>query len=219
MGKKDVVDSKTASLAALHPWPSERPEAPPNDCPGWLSTSTRELLASVLSDDTRLVVELGSWLGLSTRFIADRAVNAAIVAVDHWRGSSEHRDDPRLRNLLPVLYESFLDNCWEHRARIIPLRMDTIAALDTIARHRLSPDIIYLDADHSYEAVRADLSQILTLFPQSILIGDDWDWATVRRAATEAAGRHRGRIGVHGCAWRFCDAETGARLGVRMSAM
>ncbi|HEV3339133.1 MAG TPA: class I SAM-dependent methyltransferase [Pirellulales bacterium] len=111
-----------------------------------------------MADRARLV-ELGSWLGLSTRFIADRAPNAVIVAVNHWRGSAEHLNDTNLQDLLPILYETFLNRCWRLRDRIIPLRMNTLEALDEIAGCGLCPDLVYLDADHSYEAVRADLER------------------------------------------------------------
>ena len=56
-----------------HPWPEQKPAVPPREKEGWLFPSTQEMLARFLSNRTRLVVELGSWLGLSTRFIASRA--------------------------------------------------------------------------------------------------------------------------------------------------
>jgi len=46
-----------------------------------------------MNSETRCVLELGSWLGKSTRFIVERAPNAYIFAVDLW--SNEHiRADP-----------------------------------------------------------------------------------------------------------------------------
>lgn len=175
-----------------HPWPDQKPAVPPREKEGWLFPSTQEMLARFLSNQTKLVVELGSWLGLSTRFIASRAPRAAVIAIDHWQGSPEHQQDPKYSALLPVLYETFLANCWSERARIVPVRTGTIEGLERVARSGLYPDIFYVDADHGFEGVSADLQAIQRLFPQAIIVGDDWNWEGVRRAATafsQAAGR------------------------------
>ena len=175
-----------------HPWPEQKPAVATREKEGWLFPSTQEMLARFLSNETKLVVELGSWLGLSTRFIASRAPRAAVIAVDHWQGSPEHQHDPALRELLPKLYETFLVNCWNERARIIPARLGTIEGLEEVARRGLLPDLVYVDADHGYEGVAADLQAIQRLFPRAIIVGDDWNWDGVRRAATDfstATGR------------------------------
>lgn len=189
-------------LARVRPWPAQPPAVAPN-AHGWLHTSTKELLASVLNDQTRLVLELGAWLGQSTRFIADRAPGAVILAVDHWQGSPEHQHNPELSRLLPVLYETFLTNCWAYRQQIIPLRMTVFEALDELSRLGLSPEVVYVDADHAYESVKEQLARVRALFPDAIVVGDDWDWETVRRAAVDVAREQGGVVGVHGTAWRF----------------
>ncbi len=177
------------NLRHAYPWPEDRPNVPAREREGWLFPSTQEMLARFLSSDTKLVVELGSWLGLSTRFIAGRAPRATVIAIDHWKGSPEHERDPALRDLLPVLYETFLANCWNERARIVPIRTGTIEGLQRVAGFGLVPDVIYVDADHAYEAVAADLAAIERLFPSAIIVGDDWNWEGVRRAASEHGAR------------------------------
>lgn len=67
----------------------------------------------------------------------------------------------------------------------------------------LQPDVVFLDADHGYEAVKADLKQLRRWFPGAVLIADDWDWETVRRGAVDAAAELGERIGMHGTAFRF----------------
>jgi hypothetical protein len=190
--RESYRSSELDAFRQAHPWPEQKPTVAAREREGWLFPSTQEMLSRFLSSNTELVVELGSWLGLSTRFIASRAPRAAVIAIDHWQGSPEHQHDPALRELLPKLYETFLVNCWNDRARIIPVRAGTLQGLERVARSGLQPGCIYLDADHSFEAVSADLQAIQRLFPKAIIVGDDWNWEGVRRAATDfsnAVGR------------------------------
>jgi hypothetical protein len=162
----------------------------------------RDLLARALSAETPLVIELGSWLGLSTRYIADRAPNAVVVAVDHWRGSPEHHRHPEWRAMLPRLYETFLALCWEYRGRIVPLRMTTLEGLRTVAEFGLEPALIYVDAEHSAEAVTAEVELARRLFPRAVLVGDDYDWPGIAPAVCDAARRHGLALETLGTRWR-----------------
>lgn len=38
----------------------------------------------------------------------------------------------------------------------------------------ISPDVIYIDADHHYEPAKEDISTALKLFPDAVLVGDDY---------------------------------------------
>jgi SAM-dependent methyltransferase len=73
------------SLAAAHPWPTLKPNVGlPQENVGWLEDGARQVLTQAISPETKLVVELGTWLGKSTRFIADLAPSAVVIAIDHW---------------------------------------------------------------------------------------------------------------------------------------
>jgi hypothetical protein len=195
------------SLAASHPWPDQRPrDAAPGQEPGWLGAGSEVLLSRSLSHKTKLVVELGSWLGLSTRFIADAAPHATVVSIDHWKGSPEHNNEERYRALLPHLYETFQSRCWNYRDRVVPLRMGSIDGLRHVAEAGLEPDFIYVDAEHTYEAVSAELKLARELFPHSLIGGDDYDWQGVRQAVDEFASQKGllvDRIGSRG--WRLLE--------------
>lgn len=193
---------QVAALAEKHPWPKEKPVVPTFPDRNWLFPSTEGLLRNSVPQTARLIIELGSWTGRSTRFLANLAPDATIVAVDHWNGSPEHRDDAELREALPRLYDTFLAECWAERERIIPLRMGSVAGLRAVAQAGLAPDAIYIDADHSFKSVVADLTAALDLFPSAVIVGDDWDWEEVRKAV-EAVLAPRGlRCQVLGTAWR-----------------
>ena len=95
-------------LRETYPWPEQKPQVShTSPQSGWLEDGARELLEQELTSEHRIVVELGSWLGLSTRFIADHAPGAIVIAIDHWEGSPEHHQHEQWRELLPTLYETF----------------------------------------------------------------------------------------------------------------
>jgi glycosyltransferase involved in cell wall biosynthesis len=194
-------------LAEAHPWPGQRPDdTAPGQEQGWLGEGTELMLARALTPTTHVVVELGAWLGLSTRHIADLAPHATVVSVDHWQGSPEHQTQERFRGLLPRLYETYLARCWDYRERIVPLRMGTLDGLRAVAEAGLKPDFVFVDAEHSFAAVTAELNLARELFPGAAVGGDDYDWQGVREAVDAYARRHGlvvDRFGARG--WRLLE--------------
>jgi predicted O-methyltransferase YrrM len=188
-------DDRVERLRRAYPWPDVKPER--GESPkqaGWLGEGTERVLEQALSDKTHVVVELGAWLGLSSRYIADRAPNATVISIDHWRGNPEHHKQSELQSLLPVLFETYQSECWSYRDRLISLRMSTLDGLKTVAEHGIEPDIVYIDAEHSYEAVTAELELASELFPRARLMGDDFDWRGVREAVQNFARRHAMKV-------------------------
>ena len=183
-----------ATLQNRYPWPAEMPDVPEN-CWGWLHDSTRSLLDRYLSgracrasnQQARLVVELGSWLGQSALHIVRRLPRVTLICIDHWAGSPEHCFNPQWSALLPTLYETFQRNLWPYRRRVIPLRADTLDGLAQVARAGLVPDLVYLDATHTTERVRAELDRCDAQWPSAVLVGDDYNNPDVRRAADQFA--------------------------------
>jgi hypothetical protein len=203
-------------LAEVHPWPDGQPDdAAPGQEQGWLGAGSEVMLARSLSPKTKLVVELGSWLGLSTRFIADHAPGATVVSIDTWEGSSEHKAQERYARLLPRLFETFQARCWDYRDRITPLRTTSLEGLQRVADAGLEPDLVYVDAEHTYEAVAAELRLARRLFPHALLCGDDYDWSGVRAAVDEfaaGAGLVVDRSGARG--WRLLEGWSAAEAAL-----
>lgn len=199
----DPIEAVLERFAKEHPWPDEKPDVPVPPERNWLFDGAKRALSDTISAEAKLIVEVGSWLGRSTRFISDLAPGAKVIAIDHWKGSPEHYRDPELAPLLPRLYETFLTQSWEYRERIIPVRATSVEGLQQVAGAGLVPDVIYIDSDHSYESVVADLSVALDLFPTSRIVGDDWDWDGVRRAVQTIADQRKLRFEIFDTAWRI----------------
>jgi GT2 family glycosyltransferase/tetratricopeptide (TPR) repeat protein len=212
-------EQRLGELAALHAWPEAKPPVPlPTEHLGWLADSTRQVLTEAIGPGTRLVLELGAWLGLSSRFILDHAPGATLITVDHFQGSPEHQRRPEWRSMLPQLFETFQALNWDYRRRMIPLRMSTREGLRRVADCGLAPDVIFFDAEHSHAALTAELELAHKLFPEADWVGDDFDDPGVGRAVrdfAELCGRTLETVGEGWRSWRLRAARPGAGLPVR----
>src|SRR5262245_32525715 len=208
----EVTPERLEALERAFPWPADRPSVSLTEAHlGCLDRGVRDLLAGELSADTRLVVELGAWLGLTTRFLADHARNATVVAIDHWLGSPEHHSRSKWQAMLPTLHETFLALCWPYRHRIVPLRLPTLIALQLLADYGLPPGLIYLGAGHSYQEILSELELSDRLFPRAILVGGDCSHSPVREAVTEFARRHGLTSRTAGNGWKLMREQEGGR--------
>jgi hypothetical protein len=176
----------------------------PYDGHGWFGNA--DPLGEILeSKKPNVVIEVGSWLGCSTRFIASNIPEGAVLyAIDTWKGTpgeSVHMQDPRL----PCLFQIFLSNVIHAGLtdKIIPVRMDSVEASRGL---RIKADLIYLDGAHDTESVTRDIEAWLPhLNEGGIMCGDDWSWDTVRVAVINCAEKHEKQVHVVGNFWVFVD--------------
>lgn len=125
------------------------------------------------------VVELGSWLGASTRCIAKALPDDGLVfAVDHWKGSAEHYQPDRqdVRHILPTLYKQFLSNGIHSGLshKIVPRKMSTDYAAKSM---NITADLIFVDAAHGEEAIYNDISNWVPFLKENgIICGSNWMW-------------------------------------------
>jgi predicted O-methyltransferase YrrM len=199
---------KIPCLQQEYSWPEEKPNRK-KDPRGWFYPEAEEIFAQLLSEDTNLVLELGSWLGKSTRFILKTAVNANVIAIDHWIGSRKWFDTKKDADAYSeYIYETFLFNCWEYKDRLIPIKKRTLDGLDEVAKYGLKPDLIHIDAGHEFAEAIGDIAHSLNLFPDAQIIGDDWNWGPekgfpVRSAAQQIASDYGFKIVTHGTTWYY----------------
>ena len=114
------------------------------------------------------VIEVGSWMGASTCFIAGglKAGAAKIYAVDNFRGHSTCGDDAAwydrhfqklgAKSTLEIFQKNFADLGFASRAE--PVVSDSLAAAQQLAAKCGAIDFIFIDGDHSYDACRADIA-------------------------------------------------------------
>lgn len=163
-------------LASLDVWPKVRPQVIEHTESMFRNAEQIETLFANKKQDIKIIVELGSWVGMgSTKYFLDHFPDAIVIAIDTWKGNARHLVTPHLKNILPVLYDIFLKNMWKYQNRLIPMKMTAFEGLQTLYDLGIQPDIIYVDDCHEYEYVVQELELIWSLFPTTYLIGDDWN--------------------------------------------
>ena len=181
---------KLEGLKLAYPWPAAKPGLPFDDH-GWFGWCHKAVLDVVLPRSSVVIVELGSWLGRSTRFMLDMSPQSTVIAIDHWKGDESIHGGANEEELskIPRLYELFLSNCWPFRNRLIPLREDTVTGLFRIRQFLVTPTFVYLDANHTYESAKRDLKAIFNTFSNICVAGDDYGgkWEGVKTAVDEVA--------------------------------
>ena len=145
-------------------------------------------------------VEVGSFLGKSTVFMAVEIINSGkrikLDCVDHWRGSEEHHDNKKID--VENLYEDFLKNIEPVKGVINPVKLDSIEASKLYQLNSL--DFIFIDASHDEEAVKKDLVYWYPrLKEDGMIAGDDVDNVGVANAIRWFF--NTGRLEVVGRQW------------------
>jgi SAM-dependent methyltransferase len=161
---------------------------------GWLNESNKVILPQLLkSCEAKVAVELGSWLGAFTAFIAENLDEAGIVyAVDVWDETPECAEAlnlPReeLDIFFSTLYQQFLSNMIHLHLtnKVVPIRSTTLHAAELLP---IEPDLIYVDASHKTADVYNDIKAWhKKLRVGGIMCGDDWGWPSVQVAVLKIA--------------------------------
>jgi len=156
-----------------------------NTIDGWFDFE--DLYSDVVknANSTSHFVEIGSWMGKSTSYMAVEIINSnkniKFDAIDTWQGSIEHT------GMVPDnLYEIFLSNIDSVKTVINPIKSDSKLAVSLYQDDSL--DFVFIDASHDYENVKKDIE---LWYPKvkskGILSGHDYtdNWPDVISAVNE----------------------------------
>lgn len=143
---------------------------------GWFGLDNRQQLEQlIINHSVRTVVEIGSFLGLSAVWFADRVDH--VFCVDTWFEGATYESE---NNLVGTLRR------WDLPRDFFPLFRDNI--MRSGVWHKVTPikghshfvhgevpfaDLIYIDGDHSYEGCKRDI-EIYRDKARVILCGDDY---------------------------------------------
>jgi hypothetical protein len=152
-------------------------------------------------------LEIGSWIGGgSTAHMASllKERHGKLYSVDTWLGNSTQQ--PGRVHYQPILkhvFHQFLSNMvhWGFTDVVIPIRMRSLEAAQAL---NVTPDLIYIDGEHTFDAVYADMTAWYPFVEgRGILCGDDWTWESVRKAVERFAEERTLTLASSGNFWYF----------------
>lgn len=135
--------------------------------------------------DDMVMVEIGSYSGESTSIFAESGKFKKIYAVDPWFNGYDDKDFASHSNM------EVIEKMFDERVSFFK-NVQKIKATGNIAANSFenkSLDLVYIDACHTYEAVKSDIVDWLNKIKNNGYIsGHDWNMDGVRRAVEEVLG-------------------------------
>jgi predicted O-methyltransferase YrrM len=133
---------------------------------------------------TGKAIEIGAYSGEGTVVIAKHFKD--VLAVDPWLNGYDINDAASQHCPMKFVFESFKERTKEF-ANIKFKRGKSLDALELVGDG--SCDLIYVDGDHRYESVLADLKGWRKkLRDGGIMAGHDWSWQSIKKALKEEIG-------------------------------
>ena len=180
--------SPTLSYREEGSWP-----APDQQTPGWFHHGSK-IPELVEQHRPAVCVELGTWLGASAIPVA-RAIRrwrGTLTCVDTWSG-----DIHEVRENSPWMLVACARNLSSSGVSA-NVRLVHATSLEAARCWTQPIDYLYVDADHSYEAVKADLQAWGPYVkPGGVILGDDYEnplFPGVRQAWDEWEAAHGRRL-------------------------
>lgn len=125
------------------------------------------LLYLIKKNNFKLIAEVGVKFGRTTFFLLDNVEDLVIYAIDTDISKFYNND----------VQEKYKD-------RLIPIQGHSYAVANQISNNSL--DLVFIDADHSYSAVKQDILEYMPKIKENgILCGHDIDYPGVNKAVKE----------------------------------
>lgn len=197
------------------------------DVQGWVNAGFDECLGIVCEHlkskgdaGSGIVVEVGSWKGLSANkmanvFKAQGVKIGGIVCVDTWLGAPEcwtregrEHPDFNLKRIhgYPSLFYTFVLNTKTlgNHDVITPFPIASVQGADVLRHYGLRAAAIYIDAAHEFKPVLSDLDAYFDVLEEDgIMWGDDYNptWPGVCEAVNAFAAHHGLELTVVASNW------------------
>ena len=153
---------------------------------GWMTDGMRDTLAMLIDRfQVSSVIEVGSFLGLSACWFAEHVEEVTCVDVfDKDMLGSVMRS--AMRSAPPETMDNMYDLFLANTAAYPNITSHKMPSLQAAAELDVVADLVYIDADHTYEAVKADV-EAWTPHARRVVCGDDniYQWLSVQQLAQE----------------------------------
>src|SRR5437899_7204518 len=118
---------------------------------GWMNPAELQWLAEQAKQHN-VIVEVGSYLGRSTRALGDNTLGK-VFAIDDWYGPRDVILGAAERE---YCYDNFYKNLKDliDATKVIPVKLNHRKAREL----SIYADMVFIDGDHEYEGVKDDIS-------------------------------------------------------------
>jgi len=145
-----------------------------NAIAGWFNFEQLYTQAVSEAQDGSVFVEIGCWLGKSTGFMAVEIINSG-KKIEFYAVDSHNQDGGSIAD--DASYQEFVKNMAPVKDAVNIIRKKSTDFSLPFA------DFVYIDGDHSYEGVTADIEHWMPKIREGgILAGHDFDRMDVRKA-------------------------------------
>lgn len=142
--------------------------------PGWMADVELVYLAH-LATKCKSIVEIGSWSGRSARVFADNT-EGTVTCVDTWADDAYGTAPAEMTGSKNWLWNEFVKNHQQNidLAVVFPIRKTSVEGAEHFRQIGQTFDLIFIDAGHNYEDVKADILAWRPLLREGgILCGHD----------------------------------------------
>lgn len=148
--------------------------------PTWLDIFERR---GLLEREGLRILEIGSWEGLSCRFLLDSLPGSVITCIDTWSGSDEHGDGSAVGGGVTAGIEARFDhNTHGYEDRVVKWK-GTSQSYFAARAPRECFDLVYVDGSHRADDVLVDaLLGFEALAVGGVMVFDDYLWKHYPRA-------------------------------------
>jgi len=130
-------------------------------------------------------VEIGAYSGEGTVVIAKHFKE--VMAIDPWMNGYDINDVASQQCPMKFVFEAFQERVSPFK-NVLYSRGKSLDALEFVDDG--SCDLVYIDGDHRYEGVLADLKGWRKKLKEGgIMAGHDWSWQSVKKALLEEIGQ------------------------------
>jgi predicted O-methyltransferase YrrM len=154
------------------------------DIQGWFNHLTTYDYLIENCPEGGTIVELGAWLGKSSSYLVDYAVDRNVIIIDSWKGSPNELTSTHQLATQVDIYEVFKKNMGERSYKSIRgLSSEVVNQFEDE-----SLDVVFIDLTHTYESVKQDIELWLPKVKKGgLLAGHDYenDWPGVVMAVDE----------------------------------
>lgn len=146
---------------------------------GWVS-GWELLWLGLSAADHKKIIEIGAWKGRSTYMLA-HYTKGKVYAVDNWSGPTnimEHADGYKeiLDKGPDFVYNQFCKNIEPVKNKVVIIRENSNVAFRTLEENYGKDfDMLFIDGDHQYFQIKADIENYMKLLkPGGLICGHDY---------------------------------------------